>query len=187
MSPANLKRARDHFPEASVTIDRFHVMKLLNDVVDQVRREEQKEQPELKRTRWIWLRNPHLLRRSAQDRGAPPRRGRTANCGGVPHQARVSEVLGSAILGARLYLYRWYNMAVKSALPPVVRVATTLLEFREQLINWFRSKASNGLLEGTSSLIQAAKARARGYRSVENLITMIYMLTGKFSLPGLPI
>jgi transposase len=44
---------------------------------------------------------------------------------------------------------------------------------------------SNGILEGINSLVQAAKARARGYRTTKNLITMIYMIAGKldFSLP----
>ena len=189
MSPAYLKGARDHFPEASVTIDKFHVMKLLNDATDQVRREEQKEQPELKRTRWIWLRNPHRLRRREQARLEailPEEVGlRTAEAYRI--KLAFQKFWEQPAREARLYLYRWHNMAVKSALPPMVRVATTLLGFREQLLNWFRSRASNGLLEGTSSLIQAAKAKARGYRSVENLITIIYMLTGRLSYPGLPI
>ena len=44
---------------------------------------------------------------------------------------------------------------------------------------------SNGILEGINSLVQAAKARARGYRTARNLITMIYLIAGKldFSLP----
>ena len=39
-------------------------------------------------------------------------------------------------------------------------------------------KISNGLLEGTNSLIQAAKARARGYRSKTKMITIIYLIAG---------
>lgn len=55
--------AGEVFPEAEVTLDRFYIAKLLNEALDQVRREEQKEQPELKRTRYLWLRNPQDLRR----------------------------------------------------------------------------------------------------------------------------
>jgi transposase len=43
---------------------------------------------------------------------------------------------------------------------------------------------SNGLLEGTNSLIQAAKARARGYRSKKKMITIIYLIAGKLPLPS---
>ena len=44
---------------------------------------------------------------------------------------------------------------------------------------------SNGVLEGINSLVQAAKARARGYRTARNFITMIYLIAGKldFDLP----
>jgi transposase len=47
MSPAYQKGAREHLPQARTTFDRFHVVKLLNDAVDQVRRAERKEAPEL--------------------------------------------------------------------------------------------------------------------------------------------
>ena len=45
------------------------------------------------------------------------------------------------------------------------------------------SRISNGLLEGTNSLIQAAKRRARGYRSKPKMITIIYLIAGKLPLP----
>ena len=49
----------------------------------------------------------------------------------------------------------------------------------------FTSRISNGILEGTNSLIQAARSRARGYRSTKNLIAMIYLLAAglSFALP----
>ena len=45
MSPAHIKGARESFPDAEITFDRFHVVKLLNDAVEKVRRTEQKERP----------------------------------------------------------------------------------------------------------------------------------------------
>jgi len=67
MSPAYRKGLRDHLPEANVTFDRFHVVKLLNEAVDQVRRAERKEAPELSRTRYLWLRNTTLLKQQLLD------------------------------------------------------------------------------------------------------------------------
>ena len=81
MSPAYLKGARESFPEAEVTYDRFHVVKLLNEAVDAVRRREQKQRPELKRTRWMWLWNPERLR--------PWLRGELAGLGGEGARPRV--------------------------------------------------------------------------------------------------
>ena len=41
---------------------------------------------------------------------------------------------------------------------------------------------ANGLIEGINSLVQAAKAKARGYRSTRNLKAIIYLLAGKLDL-----
>ena len=47
----------------------------------------------------------------------------------------------------------------------------------------FVSRITNGLLEGINSLVQAAKAKARGYRSFRNLATIIYLIiAGKLDL-----
>jgi transposase len=56
------------------------------------------------------------------------------------------------------------------------------------VLRWNTSKVSNGILEGLNSLIQAAKAKSRGYRTFKNLRTILYMLTGKldYAKVGLP-
>ena len=51
------------------------------------------------------------------------------------------------------------------------------------IVAWQQSRLSNGLLEGTNSLIQAAKRRARGYRNKAKMITIIYLIAGKLPLP----
>jgi hypothetical protein len=51
------------------------------------------------------------------------------------------------------------------------------------VITWHATRVSNGLLEGTNSLIQAAKARARGYRTKDKMITIAYLIAGKLPLP----
>lgn len=55
------------------------------------------------------------------------------------------------------------------------------------MLRWYDSRINNGILEGLNSLVQAAKTKARGYRTFKNLKTMIYMLTGKldYSKTGL--
>ena len=58
MSPAFIAGIGETFPQAEITFDKFHVMKIINEAVDQVRREEQKEHPELKKSRYVWLKNP---------------------------------------------------------------------------------------------------------------------------------
>ena len=51
----------DNLTEAEITFDKFHVMKLIGEAVDRVRRDEVKSRPELKRSRYLWLRNENNL------------------------------------------------------------------------------------------------------------------------------
>ena len=51
MSPAYVLGVEDNFQNAAITFDKFHVMKLMNEAVDQVRREEQAHNANLKYTR----------------------------------------------------------------------------------------------------------------------------------------
>jgi hypothetical protein len=57
-------------------------------------------------------------------------------------------------------------------------------EHWDGIISWHASRISNGLLEGTNSLIQAAKARARGYRSKRKMIAITYLIAGKLPTPS---
>ncbi len=57
MSAAFIAGAAAHLPQAEITFDRFHIVKIINEGVDEVRREEQKSRPELKQSRYVWLKN----------------------------------------------------------------------------------------------------------------------------------
>jgi transposase len=81
------------------------------------------------------------------------------------------------------FLRGWCRWAVDSGLESMARFARTVEAHRRGILRWFRTKISNGLLEGLSSLVQATKARARGFRSTRNLVAMIYLMHGK--LPNL--
>ena len=50
------------------------------------------------------------------------------------------------------------------------------------MLRWFQSDIANGLIESINSHVQAAKAKARGYRSNRNLIAMVYLIAGKLDL-----
>jgi transposase len=187
MSAAYQKGAAQHFPLAEITFDKFHVMKLLNDAVDQVRREEQKERPELKKTRYLWMKNRAKLTNKQEaelDALTPKKVGlRTARA----YQLKVAfqEFWPLPDSLARDYWKKWYYWATHSRLQPMIRVAKTLKKHEEGLFAWFRSRITNAMLEAMSSLIQAAKARARGYRNSRNLIAISYLIGGKlpFKLP----
>ena len=61
MSPAFIKGAKNCLKNATITFDKFHVIKLLNEAIDEIRRNETALNPCLKGSRYIWLKNPDKL------------------------------------------------------------------------------------------------------------------------------
>ncbi len=59
------------------------------------------------------------------------------------------------------------------------RLANTIKAHAARILIYFPDHLASGLIEGINSLIQAAKAKARGYRNPRYLKTIIYLITGK--------
>ena len=79
---------------------------------------------------------------------------------------------------AGLYFDLWYFWAAHSRLEPMISAAKTLKEYRDRILRWFETNMTYGMLEALNGLIQAAKRKARGYRTTKNLIAMIYLISG---------
>lgn len=186
MSPAFTKGVADELPHAALTYDRFHVMQMMGAAVDQVRREEVRTQQALKGTRYLWLTNLDNLRPTQQEQLTALRRQQLKTGRAYALRLGLQELYAqpNRASGAA-YLQRWYFWATHSRLEPIRKVARSIKAHGDGILNWFHSQATTGLLEGINSLVQAAKARARGYRSTRNLIAMAYLLAGKlhFELP----
>ena len=183
MSPAFIKGVAEHLPNAAVTFDKFHAVKIVNDAVDQVRRAEQKGQGLLRGTRYIWLRNPATLsdRQRATLDALPTRHLKTARAYQIRLAFQDLYDQPSAEPGAG-FLRKWYFWATHSRLQPMIEAAHTVKRHWDGILRWFDSKIANGLIEGINSLVQAAKAKARGYRSSRNLKAMVYLIAGKLDL-----
>jgi transposase len=183
MSPGFIKGTADSLPNAALTFDKFHAVKIINDAVDQVRRAERRVHKLLAGTRYIWLRNPANL--SEQQRttlhSLPLRHLKTARAYQIRLTFQELYQQPSTQAGAA-FLKRWYFWATHSRLPPIIAAARTVKRHWDGILRWFDSRIANGLIEGINSLVQAAKAKARGYRSVRNLTAMIYLLAGKLDL-----
>ena len=179
MSPAFITGAEATFPQAPLTFDKFHVMKIINQAVDEVRRQEQPARPELKRSRYIWLKNQVnlTLKEQAKFESLKEVNLKTAR---VYHlKLNFQEMYQQPSELAEPWLKKWYFWATHSRLQPMIKAAKTIKRHWAGVLRWFTSRISNGVLEGINSLIQAAKAKARGYRSTKNLITMVYLIAGQ--------
>ena len=183
MSKAFIKGVTDNLTEAQITFDKFHAVKLVNDAVDKVRRAEAKDRPELKRSRYLWLKNEPKL--SAQGRADLDALTRLHLKTARAYQIRLAfqEIYQQPTWewGA-MFLDRWYSWAIRSRLEPMKEVARTVMRHRDGILAWFDSRIANGLIEGINSLIQAAKAKARGYRTTRNLKAITYLIAGKLDL-----
>jgi len=84
-------------------------------------------------------------------------------------------------------LDRWYSWARRCRPEPIKAVAKTLKKHWPGLLNAFDFRLTNGRVEAVTSLIQAAKVRARGYGTTRHLITILYLVAGKLTrLPTSP-
>ena len=185
MSQAYLAGVRDQFDKAEVTFDRFHVKQKLSEAIDAVRREEAKQHKQLlKGTRYLWLKRPDNLTVKQLDwldqlllqPLETVRAWELALKFDDFYELRDTD-------RAEEYLRRWVTEAKDSGLEPLIKFAETLEAQWDGVLRWHQTRVTNGLLEGLNSLIQAAKRRARGYRSARNYKTMIYLVAGKLQ-PG---
>jgi transposase len=185
MSEAYLAGTLKHLPGAEITFDRYHIRSHLSAAIDEVRRVEAKHHAGLlKNTRYLWLKRPTNLTERQQDwldqlLQQPLDTVRAYELGlrfetfyelEDPNQAEE-------------YLRRWIEHVDSSEIAPLIKFARMLEEYWLGVTRWHHSRASNGLLEGLNSLIQAAKRRARGYRTNRNYIAMIHLIVGKLN-PG---
>jgi transposase len=185
MSEAYLAGTLKHLPAAEITFDRYHVRQHLSKAIDEVRRAEAKQHKGLlKNTRYLWLKRPSKLTAKQQDwlDELLQQPLLTARC--YEHSLRFDhfyEIDDPAT--AEEYLRRWITEVKGSEIDPLIKFAGMLEEYWLGVTRWHHSRVSNGLLEGLNSLIQAAKRRARGYRTHRNYIAMIYLVAGKLN-PG---
>ncbi len=69
-SPAFIKGIKESLPNAQITFDKFHIIKIINEGLDKVRRAEAKENPILKGTRYLFLKNEQPLSEKQQQKKA---------------------------------------------------------------------------------------------------------------------
>jgi transposase len=189
MSTSYRAGVAEHLPWAAVTFDEFHVIQLVNKAVDEVRRQEAKSTPSLKRSRYLWLKDKQDWSARQITHYADLKHLNLKTHRAFRIKEALREIFQSAVNRAEAepLLEQWYSWARRCRLEPMKQVATTLKNHWDGILNAFDSTLTNGRVEGANSLIQAAKAKARGYGTTKHLITIAYLLVGKLShLPVSP-
>ena len=189
MSGAFQAGAAEHFSGAKVCFDRFHVVALGSKALDEVRRTEVKSEPELKGTRWSLQKKPadwtvkqtqtmHWLQRSNL---------KTARAWRIKEALRAIYAKATTPDEAKPLFKRWLSWASRCRLEPFKRLGRTITKHLPGVLNGFQAGKHNGRVEAMNRALQEARARARGYRRVENFIAMAYLVAGKLThLPAPP-
>ena len=187
MSPAFIKGVKEYLPKAQITFDKFHILKIINEAVNNVRKQEVNTNKLLIGTKYIWLKNYKNLTVKQKETLASltmsKMKSKTMRAYNIKqsfqdiYQATSQEEFVT-------YLNKWYFWATHSKLEPMIKAAKTVKRHWDGVVRWYESKINNGILEGLNSVIQAAKSKARGYKTFRNYKIIVYLLTGKldFSL-----
>jgi transposase len=180
MSPSFISGITKHFPEAEIHFDRFHVVKLLNEAMDEVRKVERKEHEELKGQKYTFLKNQENL--STKRREELSRLIKLFPTLGEAY--RLKELFNDlwdmdSQEEATQFLVEWCREVESSKIEPFKQFAKSIKAHWTGIVNFCETRINNGILEGINNKIQLAKKRARGYRCVKNFINMIYFLCGK--------
>lgn len=182
MSPAFIKGVEDNLPDAAIVFDRFHVTKVLNEAVDKVRKAEVGQNPILKNSRYLFLKNrDHLTiyqREQLEQIQLSGLNLKTMKALNIREAFQQIYQAPSPEIFDKL-LRKWYFWATHSRIEPIIEAAYTIQRHWEGIVNWIDYKISNGILEGFNSIFQAAKNKARGYQRSETIKAIIYLLTGK--------
>jgi len=180
MSPAFIKGVRDNLPNAKITFDKFHILKLINEAVDEVRRMEAHDNPMLTGTRYIFLKNEknltereRLKKQELQLSKLNYKALRALNMRETFQQIYAAQTEESF----EQLLKKWYFWVTHSRIDSMKHVAKTIKKHWLGIIQWKISQINNGILEGLNSVIQAAKRKARGYK-FKHFRTIVYLITG---------
>ena len=185
MSKAYLSGIQECFPYAKLTIDKFHVKKLMLEAMDEVRKTEQREHrsKELHRSKKLLMipetkQNEEQHLRVLEISKQYPKTGRAFRMVQALDMVYASNNIEEA-RNKFESLYRWLR---RSRLEPMKKTAQTLRQYAEEILNIFKSKLTNAICEGINSMIQAAKRKARGYHTFEGYSSMIYLIAAKLRL-----
>jgi transposase len=178
MSPAYIDAVSTHLPKATLVFDRFHVIKLYNDKLSDLRRAMYRELTDsmqkkaIKGIRWLLLKRPENLDPSRKE----PQR--------LKEALRLNEPLAIAYYlkeelseiweqededAATALLMDWITYAESTGIRMLQQFAKTLRFHAFGILAWYDYPISTGPLEGTNNKIKTMKRQAYGFRDLEFL------------------
>lgn len=205
MSAAYLKGAAAYLPNALISYDRFHIVKLAGEAMDEVRTEEWRTErarveqalghltPKQRRSvLWGMRRNPSGWSNTQTEAMHWLQRANLKTARAWRLKMALREVFANArshnqaeLAGAELKA--WLSWARRSRLEPFKRLAATLKAHFDSVVRGMLDHRSNAFVEAMNGLMQQAKRAARGFRTAANFIAIAYLRLAKLThLPASP-
>lgn len=184
MSQAYISAVRSVVSHAQIVFDRFHVQKLVNEALDETRREEWRRlraddedaAKTVKGLRWPLLKNPWNLTPKQNERLSTLQKDNARL-----YRAYLLKENFAAILDRRQpnvvkqMLQDWLSWASHSQLPAFVTVARTIRKHLVDIVAYVRYRLSNGVVEGLNNKARLLTRRAYGFHSASATIAMIML------------
>lgn len=189
MSQAYIAKVRERLPHCIIVFDPFHVVKLANDALDQVRRQQVRalkdktEGQAVKQTRWILLKAPEDLDADETERLSVLAAANRPLYRAYLLKEALRAVFRQTPARARKRLDAWVSWACRSRLAPFVRLARTIRQHKPGILAAIEHGVSNGRLEGLNSKIRLISHRAFGFHSAEALIALVHLCCSGINIP----
>jgi transposase len=194
MSPAYIRAVTSHLPDAKIVFDHFHVIKLYNDQLANLRRELHREltndlqKKVLKGTCWLLLKNPENLNddKNEKDRLKEALELNATLSAVYYLKEDLRQIWSQESKGvAGKVLFDWVKRARASGVGMLSRFANTLATHATGILNYYDYPISTGPLEGTNNKIKTLQRQAYGFRDMEFFKLKIYDLhSTKYALVG---
>ena len=121
MSPAFISGVEEHSPEPQITFHTFHVLKIINEAVGEVCRQENQDRPGLRKSRYVWLKNPNNMTTkqtaSLENLKVKKLNPKTMRAYHIRHT--FHELWDQTSEHAEAFLKKWYFWATHSRVEPV--------------------------------------------------------------------
>lgn len=187
-----LKVIKKKASQAINILDRFHIVAKLNKAIDEVRAEESRKMvddgyaPILKHTRWLLLKRPENL---TQKEDIKLRDLVKYNLKSVRSYLLKEDFQWFweyvSAYWAGVFLDRWCTRVMRSQIEPIKKVAKTLRNHKELILNWFRAKKqfSSGVVEGLNTKVKLTIRKSYGFRTFKTAEIALYHTLGKLPEP----
>jgi transposase len=194
MSAAYIGAVLENLPGVPLVFDHFHVVKLMNDALTEVRRGLYHELRDvmgrkvLKGSRWILLKNPEklCLERDEAKHLQEALRLNEPLATSYYMKEDLRQIWSQESKGeAKVALDTWITRALASGIGPLMRIGKTLSAYVFGILNWYDHPISSGPMEGTNNKIKVMKRMAYGYRDMEFFkLRILAIHEAKYALTG---